>query len=291
VLVAYLLAVGGFMLLTGAALTGDRFLVALALAMVLSGRGGSFLRDWAPFAVMLLAYEAMRGIADDVGGGAHFQSLIDWERSLFGGVVPTIWLQERFYDPDHVRWYDLVALGAYLGHFITPVGVALVFWLMDRAHYWRFITMLVLVSLLGFVIFLLYPAAPPWLAYREGYLDRVYPVIPDLLGALHVSQDPSWAYRQLSPNPVAALPSLHAAWPWLIFLSLWVWRRKAAWLFLPYPVVVWASIVYLGEHYVVDVLAGVLWATGTFVVCWRFLFPRIGLLDRSAAADGEPAER
>jgi membrane-associated phospholipid phosphatase len=64
----------------------------------------------------------------------------------------------------------------------------------------------------------------------------------------------------MTSNPVAAMPSLHAAFPFLGFLfaqRLLGWR---AWPLFVYTVIVWLAVVYLGEHYVVDVVGGALWA-------------------------------
>ena len=59
------------------------------------------------------------------------------------------------------------------------------------------------------------------------------------------------------PVPVAAVPSLHAAYALLTVLIALSWRRRVGLALLPYPILMWFSIVYLGDHYVVDILAGV----------------------------------
>ena len=74
----------------------------------------------------------------------------------------------------------------------------------------------------------------------------------------------------LNPNPVAAMPSLHAAYPWLSFLALRKYSKKLGWFFLPYPILVWFSVVYLGEHYVIDVIAGVVYAQASFWIVNNF---------------------
>jgi membrane-associated phospholipid phosphatase len=72
-------------------------------------------------------------------------------------------------------------------------------------------------------------------------------------------------YNHMNPNPVAAVPSLHAAYPTLDLLFVW---RLFGWRFgLPfavYPLSVWVGVVYMGEHYVVDVLLGILYAVVIF---------------------------
>jgi len=64
---------------------------------------------------------------------------------------------------------------------------------------------------------------------------------------------------QLAANPVAAMPSLHTAFATIIALFLAQQFRSAwRWLFLLYPLLMGLALVYLAEHYVVDVVAGVI---------------------------------
>jgi membrane-associated phospholipid phosphatase len=93
---------------------------------------------------------------------------------------------------------------------------------------------------------------------------------------MHPSAD--WLYQNLSPNDNAAMPSLHAAFPVLAWLFL---RRRhvvAARFVAAYTLAVWFAIVYLGHHYIVDILGGVAFAVGAYV-----LVARLGILDRALA--------
>ena len=72
-------------------------------------------------------------------------------------------------------------------------------------------------------------------------------------------------WDNVSGNAVAAMPSLHAGFPWLVLLFAVKFYGRRGLLFLPYSPILWFSIVYLGHHWVVDVLAGVAWATVCFV--------------------------
>ena len=81
----------------------------------------------------------------------------------------------------------------------------------------------------------------------------------EVLGSLHWSGF-SWVYTHLVGNPVAAFPSMHAAYPTLVFLFLWERWKVAALVWLPVTLIIWFAIVYLGHHYVVDVLGGIAYA-------------------------------
>lgn len=76
------------------------------------------------------------------------------------------------------------------------------------------------------------------------------------------------AYQRFPPNPVAAVPSLHAAMPLTITLMLWRLRPRWAPVAITYTLLMTPALVYLGEHYVVDALAGWAVALAAFVLVW-----------------------
>jgi tetratricopeptide (TPR) repeat protein len=76
-------------------------------------------------------------------------------------------------------------------------------------------------------------------------------------------------HRAFDTNPVAAMPSLHAGFPMLCSLAaVHVFGRKAAWALL-YTAAVALAVAYLGEHYLVDILAGWLVAAAIYFVVFR----------------------
>src|SRR5262249_28123176 len=68
-------------------------------------------------------------------------------------------------------------------------------------------------------------------------------------------------------NDVAAVPSLHAAYTMLIALFLWP-RLDRRWrpLLVAYPIGMGLSLVYLGEHYLIDILLGWVYAAATILI-------------------------
>lgn len=269
----------------------------------LLGQGRAFVRDWVPFVLLLFGYELMRGVADnmaDLGamtredhGSIQLGWLIEWDRALFFGHVPSIWLQDRLYEPGTVRWYDALAAIVYLLHFLFPLIFAFALWLRGGDAFRRFAVALLAMSYGAFVFFLLLPTAPPWMAQQWGYLDELerpsYQAYKLFLPQGLAEYDTFKLWTAASPNPVAALPSLHAAFPWLVLLFAARCFGKKAWLFiLGYNVAVWFSVVYLSQHWAVDAIAGVLWATATFVLVER-LWPETGAGRRSGAFDALPS--
>jgi membrane-associated phospholipid phosphatase len=112
---------------------------------------------------------------------------------------------------------------------------------------------------MGFVTFALFPAAPPWLASRAGELEATTRMIGPISGEVpfvSVSFESLYERGSEYSNPVAAVPSLHAAYTLLIVLALWPLARRARPLLAAYPVAMAFALVYTAEHYVVDILLG-----------------------------------
>lgn len=228
--------------------------LALLLIAVAMGRGGQFVKDWAPFMVLFFAYEVMRGFAYHAGERAHDVSGL--ERGLFGGLLPTVWLQQHFYDPRVIGWQDWAGMFFYFMHFAIPVVVGFAFWTRSREHYWRYISALLAMSFVAFLTYLVYPSSPPWMEYGSV----IHKINNETVTKWGVSYFVSPVYSHLNPNPVAAFPSLHAAFPALAAMYAWGRYRTLAIGLLAWTACVWIAIVYLGEHYVVDALAGLAYA-------------------------------
>jgi hypothetical protein len=254
---AFLIVIEGLLIYYGSSLTAPLVLLVLLFVFARRGERWRFVRDFGPFVLVLMAYYSMWGSADDFGGALQITPQIEAERFLFGGRIPTIVLQDALYDPARVRWYDYAAVIGHLSHFIIPILFAAIVWQHYRHLHLRFMSTFVLLSYAGFLTFMLMPSAPPWWAAEHGYLDTVHQVHRTVPGLSRI-------YSELSPNPVAAIPSLHAAFPSLIFLfALKIWGRRALPLLL-YPIFIWWAIVYSGHHYFVDAIAGTAYACAAY---------------------------
>jgi hypothetical protein len=256
VYLAFLLAIFA---IRGMGLTPDTIFLLLVAGFVWRGNRWTFVRDFGPFIVLLLSYDAMRGFADDLGGQLHVAYPIAVDKALFFGHVPTVVLQGWLFDPNSPHWYDYGAALLHVMHFIVPLFFAAIIWQHYRQHYWPFVISLLVTSYAAFVTFMLVPTAPPWVAGVKGDLPGVH-LVHEGMPAL------ASLYHFLSPNEVAAMPSLHAAYPWLFLLfawRIWGWRATA---FAIYPAAVFFAVVYLGHHYVADLLGGIVYATVAYVI-------------------------
>lgn len=254
----YLSIIFGVMLWRGISIEPEWVVLALLVIAVALGRGLTFVADWTPFLLLFFAYEAMRGFAAKTGFAPH--DLSGLEKAVFGGTLPTLVLQHAFYRVDSVSPQDVVAMFFYFMHFPLPILVGFVFWLRSRDHYHRYIAALLVMAFIAFITYLFWPSAPPWWQYRSGAVApdlTVHKILNETVGKLWgASYFVSPLYTHLNPNQFAAFPSLHAAFPALAAVYAWSRYRLLALGLILWTAAVLASIVYLGEHYVVDALAG-----------------------------------
>ena len=277
--------------------TGREVLTAWLLLTLLAACGGevrvwwrAVVRDWLPLLAVLWSYDLLRGLANEVGGAlwhlptwvtnngtarAHLSEPIAIDKLLFGGTVPTVWLQERLYDPGTAHWYDVLAIPVYMSHFLVSLVVAVALWCVSYRQFRRYLSALVTLTVITLVTYLLLPAAPPWMAALNGRLpgldcalqDGRIPcrVVQETITTLGGSTLGSAVERGAAySNPVAALPSLHAAIPMLLLLLFY--REARTWVrvvLVSYALSMAMVLVYGGEHYVTDVLLGWLYAAIT----------------------------
>jgi len=126
------------------------------------------------------------------------------------------------------------------------------------------------------------PVAPPWLAGQHHLLPHVRSLL-----ALPSAVSPY--FSRLDPDVAAAFPSLHAAYPLLAALALWPVTRRGAALAFAWSAAVWFSVVYLGQHYVTDVIGGVVLAVGTWLIMTQLVVPMVPTLQHRPAGAGERA--
>jgi hypothetical protein len=245
-------------------------LLGLAVHALTDGvrRVGRLLADWLPLAAVLLAYDASRGLADGLGATVHVTEPAAADRWLAGGALPTVVLQQQWDAP----WWEALATLVYGSHFVVTPLVLGVLWVRNRERWVRYARLVVGLSAAGLVTYVLYPAAPPWLAAKDGVIGPVQRLSGagwEVLGLPRAGA--LLADSQGQVNQVAAVPSLHTAFAVLTCLVLYplakrAWQRAGL---VAYPVLMALVLVWSGEHYVIDTVLGAVYAAGVVAVAAR----------------------
>lgn len=286
-LAAVVVAFSLFVALAGVP-TGREWLTLWVLAALFAAVGGdvavwrrAVVRDWLPFMAVLFAYDLLRGLANELGGSlfdlprwfsnpsnkvsvarAHLLEPLHVDEWLFNGQVPTVWLQQHLYTRGVAHWWDRLATVVYLSHFLVSLILAIVLWCVNYQLFRRYLAAFVTLTLVTLTTYVLYPAAPPWMASlneKIPHVDRVVQSTLHVLGSetVNTAVEKGAAYS----NPVAAMPSLHAAIP--MMLAVFFWGVSRPWvraLLVGYALAMAVTLVYTGEHYVTDVLVGWVYA-------------------------------
>jgi PAP2 superfamily len=222
--------------------------------------------DWLPIYVILIAYRIAGGLVDNLGMAPHNFPQRPFDQLLFGSAGLTDHLQGWFWHGHPYAW-DYAAFAIYFSHFVASLVIGAVLWMRDRGQFLAFRRRLFAIWLLAIGIFAAYPTVPPWMSADQGALPPLTRIIEQMwrpVSSVQVQAVLSSSDGRISiENPVAAVPSMHSAIPMLICLFLWSrWRRGRVLLAL-YPLVMGLTLVYTGEHYVFDVLAG--WALAAVI--------------------------
>ena len=180
----------------------------------------------------MAAYAVLHELADKLEPGAHVQPQLGFDEWVFGGVAPTVRLQRELWHQGDPHWYDYTAWLVYLSHFVVTLTVAIVLWFVDYAGFRRFRVLDPHRHVRRVPTYVAYPAIPPWLGEHPGRhaahrarRARRSGRTSGLRGVAAVFGEQSrYAF------PVGALPSLHAAWPFMVMLFFW--SRAGRWRIL-----------------------------------------------------------
>jgi membrane-associated phospholipid phosphatase len=204
------------------------------------------------------AYQLARGYADhDVTAAFHNgRTIIDFQRELGTLFEPAL---QRVVEGSSLL-IDLTAFTYWLSQFAV-VGMALL-WVYFRRHdaFFRFRNALITANLIGLALYVLMPTAPPRMFPDAGFRDTL---------AEHsvVSHESVAALA----NPYAAMPSLHAMDALVVGVVMAALVRgrwaKAAWL--AWPPWVWFAVMSTGNHYWLDIAAGVAIAVAAGMVVYH----------------------
>jgi membrane-associated phospholipid phosphatase len=233
-------------------------------------------RDAALFGLHMWAFTVIHELPYDdperLRRRLHVRYPIRIDRVLGLGELPNVRLQRAFARPGEVTARDRALAIVHWAWFIEP-HLALLWLLVRRnARFARAATQMAAAYDLGCVVYWALPTAPPWWAAEEGYIASeegsaeakiVAEAAPPRLRRVMVEVgEGTWGrawpalYKSLGGNPWAAMPSLHFASSVLAAILLAESGPVAGAAGWSYALTLGFALVYLGEHYAVDLVAG-----------------------------------
>ncbi|KAI3388696.1 hypothetical protein SNEBB_007799 [Seison nebaliae] len=229
-------------------------------------RSRKLLIDFSVYIVYWLIYDSMRVVPNYTVNIVHIKQPYMLEKTLFGiRVSHNVTLTpNEYFDRHYLPIFDLLCGICYLNWIPLPLLFSIYCYVKKRYLFFQFCFAFLFVNLLGFAIYYIYPAAPPWYVKQYGFrlIETTQGSRANLYRfdeLLHIGVF-NFIYEKNS-NIFAAIPSLHSAYPViLLYFGRQLKNRSATIFFTLFMFGIWFSAVYTGHHYLIDVIAGMLCA-------------------------------
>ncbi len=227
-----------------------------------SGESRRLILGFSIFIVYWIIFDYMKVIPNYLFHDVDIEHIYHLEKSLFGihSGVEVLTPNEYFLRHAHPA-LDIAAGIFYLTWVPVPLAFAVFLFFKNRQEFLYFSLTFLLVNILGFVVYYLHPAAPPWYVQQYGFaFNHATPGNTAGLARFDAITGTSIFHSiyAKSSNVFAAMPSLHSSYP--VIVLFYAIRNKVKTM-LPFFVVVmlgiWSAAVYSSHHYLLDVLAGI----------------------------------
>jgi PAP2 superfamily len=219
----------------------------------------SRLRDAGIYALQMWAYYAHYDMPDDDPDALLRRLRIDYpiraDQALAGGTCPTVRVQRALGREGQVRPHDYALSMVHWTWFAAPHSALLYILLRHPSRFPRSAGLMAACFDLGAVVYWAVPTAPPWWAARNGNMPPVRRIMAE-------AGERVWGrmwrplYHSLEGNPFAAMPSLHFGSSVMAARVLMDVGRGPGAVGWAYALTLGFGLVYLGEHYLVDLIAG-----------------------------------
>lgn len=228
-----------------------------------------------PFLGVGVLYDNLRLVVG-YRGEVHVADLWHAELAWFGvntasgPMIPAMWLKE------HTNAFlDTLCGFAYLAYIVETFAFGIYLYFRDQKLLTRFGWGFLAVNFFGMIIYMLYPAAPPWYVEQYGLGPAILEAKPSPAGAARF--DALWGVQVFSTfysrnaNVFGAMPSLHVAYPTVVMFASFRLGAKWGVPAILFMLLVAFSAIYLQHHYILDLVAGMSCATLTWVlITWVF---------------------
>lgn len=221
-----------------------------------------FILGFTVFIVFWIIFDYMKAFPNYEYNSVSIQALYQLEKALFGfmhqGVLVT---PNEYWLINHTTILDILSGLFYLSWIPVPLAFAGYLFFYHKPAFFYFSLTFLLVNLIGFAIYYIYPAAPPWYVQQYGF-DFIANTKGNTAGLsrfdAYFGVSIFKGLYEKSSNVFAAMPSLHSAYPVIVlYYGIKYQLGKINWLLGLIVLGIWFSAVYSSHHYILDVLAGI----------------------------------
>ena len=239
------------------------FLIILwVIAFYAHEKSRKFILGFSIFIIFWIIYDSMRIIPNYEVSTVHIREPYELEKSLFGiKILNDTITPNEFFNIWNNKFLDFISGFFYINWMPIPLAFGIYLFIKDKYLFAQFTIAFLLVNLVGFTIYYIYPAAPPWYVKLYGF-DLHIGIPGDRAGLVRFDELIKYPLFEgiynKNANVLAAMPSLHATYP-LIVLYYGI-KKRLTWvniIFVIFTLGIWFSAVYSGHHYIIDVMVGV----------------------------------
>jgi inositol phosphorylceramide synthase catalytic subunit len=221
-----------------------------------------FLLAFAVFLVYWVIYDSMKFVPNYKVNPVDISGVYHLEKNIFGihshGNIVT---PNEYFKQNGTTFLDVLTGFIYLNWVPIPLALGIYFFFKNKIALLEFSLTFLFVNLLGFIIYYIHPAAPPWYVELYGF-DLHYDAAPgvgslanfDKYFGIHLFQN----LYQKNSNIFAAIPSLHSSYPVIVLFFAWKYKLHTFWkiFFGLFMIGIWFSAIYTRHHYTIDVIMG-----------------------------------
>ena len=224
-----------------------------------------FITGFSIFIVFWIIFDYMKAFPNYNYNAVHIGDVYNMEKNTFG-----IHFQGKVLTPNEYwrlhgnTFLDVISGMFYLCWVPVPIAFAVFLFFKNKQQFLYFSMTFFLVNMIGFLIYYLYPAAPPWYVEYHGFHFEAS--TPGNTAGLVKFDNYFHAgiFKSIyakSSNVFAAMPSLHSSYP--VIVVYYSFKNRLGLLTVFFSIVmvgIWFTAVYASHHYIVDVVAGILCA-------------------------------
>ncbi len=222
-----------------------------------------FILGFSVFIVFWILFDYMKAFPNYLYNAVHIEQLYYAEKKLFGiHINNQILTPNEYWLNKQTDFLNIITGFFYLSWMPMPLLFAVFLFFKNRLHFFYFALSFLLVNCIGFLVYYIYPAAPPWYIQQYGF-NFIANTPGNAAGlARFDAYFNSTVFKNLyskSSNVFAAMPSLHAAYP-LIVLYYGIRFKLGKWnyIFAINILGIWFAAVYNSHHYILDILGGII---------------------------------